>query len=793
MADKKITLLIEAILADKKFRAAVARMGNETEKHAKKQKSFFKQIKAGWLAVGVAIFKVARGIQSFIGIAKNFESAIARVASVTGEKALPALKKFAREAAVATKFTAKEAADALFFLASAGLKVSEMGEVLTPALNLAAAANLEIGEAADLVVGQLKTYGAEMSKATNFVDIMTKTNQVANTDVRQLGEALKFASSTASLAGVSFEDLNAMVGALADLGIKGGKAGVQLRMAFVRLLNPTEQAAKALAKYDISLKEVNELLPTPIKLFERMSEAGISTGDAFKIFGVRQAGVIKLMKSSIPRMKELAAATKDAGGAAKKAADIQMDTLEGKTKLLKSAVDELVLSISSGAGMIPALKNLVGRMVDVVRKTAEWINETQAIRRALSGLSAVFKTISFTFLLGAKNISVGFEFIKTQLDALIVGFQGMGKIMRAVANRDWKELKNASTNVLKEMGKKQDEFKQNTIEDYEGIKELAISAYNDILEASKINNEKIIEDNQAMTDAVDEDMNAHVLLWKALEDAKVKATKKTLKQIVSDNEDALEEIKKFYEAFTKAIEGFASDQFTAEKNKLDAITEETEKRFDATSQAAKDFFELEKREAQEAFDAMTPLEQEAFLIKQKYEEEKALAVEEATKKQRKIVREAAEKEKKIKTALAVIDSAAAVIKTMASVPFPFNIPLAAAQTAAGLKRVELIRNTPIPEFAKGINELLSDTMAQLHKGERVVPAHLNIPSLSNEAFAGAAMQGIASRGSNVNQDNRTYGGDTNSITNTFNVPEGSVGIEDVMEYASRTGGRFLRR
>ncbi len=99
----------------------------------------------------------------------------------------------------------------------------------------------------------------------------------------------------------------------------------------------------------------------------------------------------------------------------------------------------------------------------------------------------------------------------------------------------------------------------------------------------------------------------------------------------------------------------------------------------------------------------------------------------------------------------------------------------------------------VPAFRGGVSNIQEDTMARLHAGERVVPASMNIPSMSNEAFSGAAMRGIASRGGGGGDDNRSYGGDTNSVSNTFHVPEGSVGIEEILSYASRTGGRILRR
>jgi tape measure domain-containing protein len=70
-------------------------------------------------------------------------------------------------------------------------------------------------------------------------------------------------------------------------------------------------------------------------------------------------------------------------------------------------------------------------------------------------------------------------------------------------------------------------------------------------------------------------------------------------------------------------------------------------------------------------------------------------------KQKKKIRDIAIANKAIQLASATVDSITAIVKTMASVPFPFNIPLIGAQTAAGAAQVGLIASQKIPEFQAG--------------------------------------------------------------------------------------------
>lgn len=323
-----------------------------------------KTFKSNWLGVTASLVAGVVVFKKLIGISVKFQQGIANVASVSGESQKE-LSKLARVAGMNTVFSAREAADAMYFLASAGLKINDMGQVLTPTLNLAAAAQMGIAEATDLVVNNLKVFRVEMSQAQEFTDVMAKTVASANTDMQQLGAALSYSGATASVAGVKFKDLNAILATMADQGVKGTRAGTQIRMAFTRLMKPTSGAKKVLDKYGISSEKISKLLPTPIKLFEMLNKANLSQADALTILGTRQANVFSIIKTGIPRMKELQKTLEDAGGTAEEMALIQVDTLSGAMKLLKSAFEEII--ISGSEGLLPVFKGIVGGLIKVMR------------------------------------------------------------------------------------------------------------------------------------------------------------------------------------------------------------------------------------------------------------------------------------------------------------------------------------------------------------------------------------------------------------------------------------------
>lgn len=768
MADS-VKVYIEAILKDKGFQKQMRGMATSTTKTSKIVGGFTKVLGALGLVGG--LYMAVRAFKNVIKIAKDFEAGIARVASVTGKQATPALTKFAREAAVVTKFTAREAADALFFLASAGLEVSEMEKVLTPALNLATAANLEIAEATDLVVGNLKVFATEGLGAAEAVDILTKQNQMANTDVRQLGEALKMVGSTASLFEMKFSDINAVLGAFANQGIKGSMAGAKLRMTFARLAKPTGEAEEALAKYNISTKEISDLLPTPLELFKRLRDANISTSDAVKIFGVRQLAVFKLIKSGIPDIEKFQKGLENAGGAAKEAADIQLDTLEGQLKLLKSAYEEVVLSMSSGTGMIPVLKNMVKWVVEVTRKFGDWIKSSEGIKTINIVMATLGLTAQFIWNTGFKPLFVGFRMLITPL---IETTKSLGAAWQALKNLDWEGLKAVSINTFDNILEKEKELVIDTVE---GWKEMGSKS----LEIWKMINTDYAIKQKEQTEILKEEIDKRKQLIadaaKAAAEAEAEAAaiaaeneldKKVKLEMFYIHQDNLrkEYYKKGEKDRKKDLANFGNSikqKITASQNYINALVT-----------IGDNWMTLE----QQQLDSMDEADSAA--------REKQI---ERMKKMWKI-------NQALKITAAVIETAAGTVKALATFPTP-NYPLAALMAAAGALQVGIIAKQKMPSFASGAEMLNKDMIAQIHQGERIVPAHMNIPGISNAELMNAAFAGMDIPGngaSNVSNDNRTYSEESKtSFDGATFVLENVNDPESFVSWAENMGVNILQR
>src|SRR5690606_22141964 len=124
-------------------------------------------------------------------VAGDFEKAMNQVAAVSGATGdeFVALRDLAKELGAATQFSSSEAADAMSFLAMAGMKTNEILAAMPETLQLAAAAQLDMASAADIVTNILAGYNRPVEQLSETTDVLVKAFTSANTDLRGLAEA----------------------------------------------------------------------------------------------------------------------------------------------------------------------------------------------------------------------------------------------------------------------------------------------------------------------------------------------------------------------------------------------------------------------------------------------------------------------------------------------------------------------------------------------------------------------------------------------------------------------------
>ncbi|MEB3692707.1 phage tail tape measure protein [Bacillus amyloliquefaciens] len=302
-------------------------------------------------------------------------SRVKAISGATGQD-FEDLKNIAAKMGAETKYTAVEAAEGLQYLAMAGFSVKAQVGSLPAVLNLAAASGEGLGRSADIVSNIMTGFGIKAEDSGHAVDVLVKAMTTANTDLPQLGDAMKFVAPVAHSLGYSIEDTATAVAKMSDAGIQGSMAGTALRASLLHLTNPVGQSAKAMKKYGIEVKDAHgNLKPIPelvghiSKQFEGMTSAQ-KTAAAAQLVGVEAAsGFVTLLGVGEKGLRNYSKTLKEAGGTADKVAKTQMDNLKGSFEQFTSALDGLGIAI--GNEFLPTFR----KIVETGTKVVEFLSE----------------------------------------------------------------------------------------------------------------------------------------------------------------------------------------------------------------------------------------------------------------------------------------------------------------------------------------------------------------------------------------------------------------------------------
>ncbi|MCM1381322.1 MAG: phage tail tape measure protein, partial [Muribaculaceae bacterium] len=341
-------------------------------------------------AVGEKLMPVSAAVAGLgtvsVTTAAGFESSMSQVqatmgitadsmSSVNGQsvKTMDTLSELAKQMGKETAFSASECADALNYLALAGYDTQEMYDTLPIVLNLAAAGNIDLASASDMVTDAMSALGMESSDAGTMVDQMAKTASSANTSVSQLGEGILTIGGTAKSVKGGTAELNTALGILANSGIKGSEGGTHLRNVLLSLQNPTDKAAAQMEQlglqvYDSegNMRSLNSVLGDLNTSMDGLTEADKNNIIATIFNKTDLAAINALLASTGESWDSLQQSIINSGGAAAQMAETQLDNLQGQLTLLKSALESL--AISFGELLLPAIKGIVEHIQGFVDK-----------------------------------------------------------------------------------------------------------------------------------------------------------------------------------------------------------------------------------------------------------------------------------------------------------------------------------------------------------------------------------------------------------------------------------------
>jgi hypothetical protein len=356
---------------------------------------------AALVSTGVGAIVVAIGALTsmFISAARKgaeFEKALSGLEAVSGstEAEMTALSNQAKDLGASTAFTASQVVKLQTELAKLGFTVGDIQNSTPAILDLASSLEVDLASAAEFAGSVVRSFGLTTEETQRVVDVMALSTASSALNFGALQESLKVAAPTARAVGVSIERTAALLGVLADTGLKGSIAGTGLSKTFI-----------ALNKEGISLEDA----------MDKVKNSSNQLNTAVELVGVVGAKSLLNLANSGDKIGELEEKFKNAGGAAKDIAETRLDNLAGDTTKLGSAWEGFLLSIEDGSGII----NKISR------------GAIQGLTKVISNIGPFLDYLNFAFVELGTNLKLR---LSSSFDIAVGSFQKLGANIKLFTN-----------------------------------------------------------------------------------------------------------------------------------------------------------------------------------------------------------------------------------------------------------------------------------------------------------------------------------------------------------------------
>lgn len=343
--------------------------------------------------------------------AADFQSAMSKVEALSGstKEEMQMLEEVAKKMGTTTVYSSKEAAEALQYMSLAGWNAEQMAAGLEPTLKLAGAAGMELSIASDIVTDTLSMFGMKAEEATKLTDALAYAQANSNTSVEQLGEALKYCGASANAMGYDIADTSAMLGVLADSGLKGSVAGTTLNAVFRDMKKAMQDGCIQIGNTKVAIdngngsyRDMEAILQDVVSATSGMSaverDAALST-----IFGTEALkGMNIMLQTGTDRLSDFENGIRNSDGAANDMYNTMQNNLNGAIANLKGAFEGLLITI--GDALIPIIQAVAEKLT----AWCTWFNNlnstTQTVIIAIGSFIAILGPL--LLIIGQLIISV---------------------------------------------------------------------------------------------------------------------------------------------------------------------------------------------------------------------------------------------------------------------------------------------------------------------------------------------------------------------------------------------------
>ena len=377
------------------FQKEVQKAENSVNTFAKNIEKKLKGVGASFQSIGDNLtktganlsLKVTTPLAALGGVAlktsMSFDDAMRKVQATSGatQEDFNALRNSALKFGSTTAHSASQVANAFNFLALAGWNAQQSQKAMPGLLSLSSAAGLDLAITADILTDTMSAFRMEASQANEVADDFAKIQSITNTNVAQLGEAMKYAAPAAAGFGKDLKETAGFLGILADNGIKGSMAGTTFTAVMRDLTKVNAKGKLAMDALGVSVfDKTGKMRPLVDIIVDLQKKTKNMTTEQrnlalSNIFGEQSLkGMNIALGTSEARLREVTKTMSNTTGTAENMAETMEGGLGGSFRALMSAIEGAQIKLGDALEptiknkVIPTIERLVGFLVNLINR-----------------------------------------------------------------------------------------------------------------------------------------------------------------------------------------------------------------------------------------------------------------------------------------------------------------------------------------------------------------------------------------------------------------------------------------
>lgn len=319
--------------------------------------------------LGAGVAGVTAALTDAVRTSMEFERSLSGLSALTG--ATGEDLEFIRRQAIAlssqSELSARDVVEAMKLIGGQRPELLDAADglaaVTKATITLAEASETPIEDSARALTGALGQFGKGAEYASTFVNVLAAGAKEGAAEIPYLQQAVEKSGSAASAAGLSFEQLVAVIEGVAPRFTRAEEAGTSLRAVFTILESQTNDKLKP------SVVGIHQAL-------DNLAAQEMTTAQLTKMFGRENINMARALLDARTNIQQLEGAVTGTH-VAEEQARVTTDNLAGAVKELGNAWDAFILSLNRSDGALAGTVRWLTSLIDNVRKLSE---DTKSMR-----------------------------------------------------------------------------------------------------------------------------------------------------------------------------------------------------------------------------------------------------------------------------------------------------------------------------------------------------------------------------------------------------------------------------